>query len=62
MEIAADQLDFLLANGNELKTGDTVGKAQITILPGAGGFKAGKERKRRQEHGRLQGDDRCHGR
>lgn len=34
MEIAADQLDLLLANGNQLKTGDTVGKAAITIFPG----------------------------
>lgn len=33
MEIAADQLDFQLVNGNQLKTGDTVGKASITILP-----------------------------
>jgi lipopolysaccharide export system protein LptA len=33
MEIAADQLDFLLENGNQIKTGDTVGKAYITILP-----------------------------
>lgn len=33
MEIAADQLDFQLENGNEIKTGDTVGKAWITILP-----------------------------
>ena len=33
MEIAADQLDFQLQNGNQLKTGDTVGKAFITIFP-----------------------------
>ncbi len=33
MEIAADQLDFQLANGNQIKTGDTLGKASITILP-----------------------------
>src|SRR5579862_2330366 len=33
MEIAADQLDFQLENGNQLKTGDTVGKAAITIFP-----------------------------
>jgi lipopolysaccharide export system protein LptA len=33
MEIAADQLDFLLGNGNQLKTADTVGKASITIFP-----------------------------
>ncbi len=42
MEIAADQLDFLLANGNQLKTGDTVGKASITILPMPGGMKPAK--------------------
>ena len=33
MEIAADRLNFVLENGNELKTGDTVGAAQITIFP-----------------------------
>ena len=33
VEIAADQLDFQLVNGNQLKTGDTLGKAWITILP-----------------------------
>jgi len=33
MEVAAEQLDFVLENGNQLKTGDTVGKAMITILP-----------------------------
>ena len=33
MEIIADSLDFQLANGSDLKTGDTVGKAQIVILP-----------------------------
>jgi len=33
MEIVADQLDFQLENGNQVKTGDTVGKATITILP-----------------------------
>ena len=42
MEIAADQLHFVLENGNELKTGDTVGKAQITIFPSPGGAKASK--------------------
>ncbi len=42
MEIAADQLDFLLANGNQLKTGDTVGKASITILPMPPGMKSAK--------------------
>ncbi len=43
MEIAADQLDFQLANGNQLKTGDTVGKAAITILPAPAGSKPAKE-------------------
>ena len=33
MEIAADQLDFQLVNGNQLQTGDTQGAAKITILP-----------------------------
>jgi lipopolysaccharide export system protein LptA len=33
MEIAADQLNFILQNGNELRTGDTAGKAKITIFP-----------------------------
>ena len=42
MEIAADQLDFLLENGNQLKTGDTVGKAMITILPSPPGSKPAK--------------------
>ncbi len=42
MEIAADQLDFVLANGNQLKTGDTVGKASITILPMPPGSKPAK--------------------
>jgi lipopolysaccharide export system protein LptA len=36
MEIVADQLDFLLEDGNQLKTGDTVGKASITIYPAPG--------------------------
>ena len=40
MEIAADQLDFQLEGGNLLKTGDTVGKAMITILPSPPGTKA----------------------
>jgi lipopolysaccharide export system protein LptA len=39
MEIAADQLDFLLGNGNQLKTADTVGKASITIFPAPGPVK-----------------------
>ncbi len=33
MEIAADQLDFVLEDGNQLRSGDTAGKAQITIFP-----------------------------
>jgi len=33
MEIVADQLDFQLENGNQLQSGDTAGKAAITILP-----------------------------
>ncbi len=43
MEIAAEQLDFVLENGNQLKTGDTVGKAVITILPSPPGSRAAKE-------------------
>jgi lipopolysaccharide export system protein LptA len=39
MEVMAEQLDFQLANGNQLKTGDTVGKAMITILPSPPGSK-----------------------
>ncbi len=42
MEIAADQLDFQLQNGNQLKAGDTVGKATITILPSPSGAKSAK--------------------
>jgi lipopolysaccharide export system protein LptA len=42
MEIAADQLDFQLENGNLLKTGDTVGDAMITILPSPPGTKPTK--------------------
>lgn len=42
MEIAADQLNFQLANGNELQTADTVGKAAITILPSPPGTKPAK--------------------
>ncbi len=42
MEIASDQLDFQLENGNQLKTGDTVGKAMITILPSPAGSKPAK--------------------
>src|SRR5271165_1353201 len=42
MEVAAEQLDFQLANGNLLKTGDTSGKAAITILPSPPGSKPAK--------------------
>jgi lipopolysaccharide export system protein LptA len=42
MEVAADQLNFVLENGNQLKTGDTVGKAQITIFPSPPGAKPAK--------------------
>src|SRR5664279_4449009 len=42
MEVAADQLNFVLENGNELKTSDTVGKAQITIFPSPAGAKPAK--------------------
>jgi lipopolysaccharide export system protein LptA len=45
MEIAADQLHFVLENGNELKTGDTVGKAQITIFPSPAGARPAKPSK-----------------
>jgi lipopolysaccharide export system protein LptA len=43
MQIEADQLDYQLENGNELKTGDTVGKAAITILPSPPGPKPAKD-------------------
>jgi lipopolysaccharide export system protein LptA len=49
IEVAADQLDFVLENGNELRTGDTVGKAQITILPAPGGAKAAKTAAKSQQ-------------
>lgn len=42
MEIAADQLNFVLENGNEIQTGDTGGKAQITIFPAPAGSKPAK--------------------
>src|SRR5271166_1779871 len=51
MEVAAEQLDFQLANGNQLKTGDTVGKAAITILPSPPGAKAAKNTGGGQEMG-----------
>ncbi len=51
MEIAADQLDFQLAEGNELKTADTVGKAAITILPMPPGTKPAKSVKPDQQMG-----------
>jgi lipopolysaccharide export system protein LptA len=42
MEVAADQLNFVLENGNELKTGDTVGPAKITIFPAPPGSRTAK--------------------
>jgi lipopolysaccharide export system protein LptA len=42
MEIAAEQLNFVLEDGNELRTGDTVGLAQITIFPAPPGTKPEK--------------------
>lgn len=51
MEIAADQLNFQLANGNELQTADTVGKAAITILPSPPGTKPAKPAKPGNEMG-----------
>jgi|HubBroStandDraft_6_1064221.scaffolds.fasta_scaffold02749_6 lipopolysaccharide export system protein LptA len=51
MEIAADQLNFQLANGNELQTADTVGKAAITILPSPPGTKPAKPANPGQEMG-----------
>ena len=42
MEIVADRLDFVVEKGNELKTGDTAGKAQITIFPAPAGVKSAK--------------------
>ncbi len=61
MEIAADQLDFVLENGNELKTGDTVGKAKITIFP-APSVRSRNKGKRQELDGRLTGHDSGHGR
>ena len=51
MEIAADGLDFTIANGNELKSGETVGKAQITILPNPSGTKSRSAEKNTQDMG-----------
>jgi lipopolysaccharide export system protein LptA len=42
MEIAADQLNFTLEDGNALKAGETVGAAKITIFPGSAGTKPAK--------------------
>jgi len=42
MQIDADQLDYQLENGNRLKSGDTVGKAAITILPAPPASKSAK--------------------
>jgi lipopolysaccharide export system protein LptA len=49
MEVAAEQLDFQLTNGNQLRTGDTVGKAMITILPSPPGSKPTKSSASGQE-------------
>jgi lipopolysaccharide export system protein LptA len=51
MQIEADQLDYQLENGNQLKTGDTVGKAMITILPSPAGSKPAKNTGSGQETG-----------
>ncbi len=51
MEVAAEQLDFQLQNGNQLKAGDTVGKAMITILPAPPGTKPAKATGGAQETG-----------
>jgi lipopolysaccharide export system protein LptA len=51
MEIAADQLDFQLGDGNALKTADTVGKASITILPSPHAATTAKSAKPGQEMG-----------
>ncbi len=51
MEIAADQLDFQLADGNQIQAGDTVGKAWITILPASGGAKPAANAKNNQTTG-----------
>ena len=51
MEIAADQLDFQLADGNQIQAGDTVGKAWITILPASGGAKPAANAKNNQDDG-----------
>jgi lipopolysaccharide export system protein LptA len=42
MEIAADQLDFVIEGGNDLRAADTVGKAQITIFPTSANAKVSK--------------------
>ena len=51
MQIAADQLNFQLENGNQLKTADTVGKALITIYPATAGSKPVKSDARAQDLG-----------
>ncbi len=51
MEIAADQLDFEMGEGNQLKTADTVGKASITILPSPHAAKPAKSANRSQDVG-----------
>jgi len=51
MQIAADQLDFQLENGNQLKTADTLGKAFITIYPAPSASNTAKTDARGQEIG-----------
>jgi lipopolysaccharide export system protein LptA len=51
MQIAADQLDFQLEDGNQLKTADTVGKAFITIYPAPAGSKPADADAKGQELG-----------
>lgn len=51
MQIAADQLNFQLENGNQLKTADTVGKAFITIYPAPAAAKPAKKDAQGQDLG-----------
>src|SRR5271157_278293 len=51
MAIEADQLDYQLENGNQLKAGDTVGKASITILPSPAASKPPKNASGGQDTG-----------
>jgi lipopolysaccharide export system protein LptA len=51
MEIAADQLDFQLEGGNQLKAGDTVGKAAIMIFPSTDTSRSPKDKSGQQMSG-----------